>query len=87
MMHIVARPRLHLALADMAYASSRVFGGIGFSIDFPLTVFRLEKSNRFELRGLEILDDEGGADRKHRQAGKVQRPKSEYDNLACFPCT
>jgi len=24
---------------------------------------------------------------KHRQARKVQRPKSEYDDLACLPCT
>jgi hypothetical protein len=24
---------------------------------------------------------------EHREAGKLQCPKSEYDNLACFPCT
>jgi beta-ribofuranosylaminobenzene 5'-phosphate synthase len=62
MMHIVARPRLHLSLADMGYVSSRVFGGIGFAIDAPLTVFQFEQAECVELHGLDVLDDEGRND-------------------------
>jgi beta-ribofuranosylaminobenzene 5'-phosphate synthase len=62
MMHIVARPRLHLSLADMGYVSSRVFGGIGFAVDAPPTVFQFEQAECVELHGLDALDDEGRND-------------------------
>lgn len=61
-MHIVARPRIHVSLADMGFASLRAFGGIGFSIERPLTVFQFEQCNELELHGLEVLDEEGRAD-------------------------
>jgi beta-ribofuranosylaminobenzene 5'-phosphate synthase len=62
LMHIVARPRIHVSLADMGFASLRSFGGIGFSIERPLTVFKLEQCSGVELCGLETLDEEGRAD-------------------------
>jgi len=62
LMHIIARPRLHVSLADMGYASIRAFGGIGFSIEEPLTVFEFEHCRGIEVHGLEVLDDEGRAD-------------------------
>jgi beta-ribofuranosylaminobenzene 5'-phosphate synthase len=61
-MLLVARPRLHLALADMGHASARAFGGIGLSIDRPQTVLEFEKSSSIELHGLDVLDDEGQDD-------------------------
>src|SRR5712691_7622871 len=61
-MHIVARPRIHVSLADMGFASLRAFGGIGFSIEEPLTVFEFEQGSGIEIHGLEVLDEEGRAD-------------------------
>jgi beta-ribofuranosylaminobenzene 5'-phosphate synthase len=62
LMHIVARPRIHVSLADMGFASLRAFGGIGFSIEQPLTVFQFEQCSGIEIRGLQVLDEEGRAD-------------------------
>lgn len=62
LMHIIARPRIHVSLADMGFASLRAFGGIGFSIEKPLTVFQFEQCSGIEIHGLEVLDDEGRAD-------------------------
>jgi beta-ribofuranosylaminobenzene 5'-phosphate synthase len=62
LMHIVARPRIHVSLADMGFASLRAFGGIGFSIEQPLTILQFERCNRLEIHGLEVLDEEGRAD-------------------------
>ena len=42
MMHIIARPRIHISLADMGYASLRSFGGVGFSLDCEPTVVEFE---------------------------------------------
>jgi beta-ribofuranosylaminobenzene 5'-phosphate synthase len=61
-MHIVARPRIHVSLADMGFASLRAFGGIGFSIERPPIVFQFEPCRGVETRGLEVLDEEGRAD-------------------------
>jgi beta-ribofuranosylaminobenzene 5'-phosphate synthase len=61
-MHIVARPRIHVSLADMGFASLRTFGGIGFSIEQPLTILQFEQCSGLEIRGLEVLDEEGRAD-------------------------
>lgn len=62
LMHIIARPRIHVSLADMGFASLRAFGGIGFSIEQPLTVFEFEQCSGLEIRGLEVLDEEGRVD-------------------------
>jgi beta-ribofuranosylaminobenzene 5'-phosphate synthase len=62
LMYIVARPRIHVSLADMGFASLRAFGGIGFSIEQPLTLFQFEQCNGIEIHGLEVLDEEGRAD-------------------------
>jgi beta-ribofuranosylaminobenzene 5'-phosphate synthase len=62
LMHIVARPRIHVSLADMGFASLRSFGGIGFSIEQPLTVFQFEPCSGVEIHGLEMLDKEGRVD-------------------------
>src|SRR5437764_646515 len=61
-MYIVARPRIHVSLADMGFASLRSFGGIGFSIEEPLTVFQFEQYGDLEIHGLDVLDEEGRAD-------------------------
>jgi predicted sugar kinase len=58
-MHIVARPRIHVSLADMGFASLRAFGGIGFSIEQPLTIFQFEPCSGVEIHGLDVLDEEG----------------------------
>jgi predicted sugar kinase len=58
-MYIIARPRIHVSLADMGSASLPAFGGIGFSIEHPLTVFQFEPCDRMEIHGLEALDEEG----------------------------
>lgn len=62
LMYIVARPRIHVSLADMGFASLRSFGGIGFSIEQPLTVFQFQQCSGLEIHGLEVLDEEGRAD-------------------------
>jgi beta-ribofuranosylaminobenzene 5'-phosphate synthase len=62
LMHIIARPRIHVSLADMGFASLRAFGGIGFAIEQPLTVFQFEQCTAPEIYGLEVLDEEGQAD-------------------------
>jgi beta-ribofuranosylaminobenzene 5'-phosphate synthase len=62
LMHIIARPRIHVSLADMGFASLRAFGGVGFSIEQPLTVFQFEYYSGIEIDGLEVLDEEGRAD-------------------------
>jgi predicted sugar kinase len=61
-MRIIARPRIHVSLADMGFASLRAFGGIGFSIEQPLTVLQFEQCDRVEIEGLQVLDEEGRAD-------------------------
>jgi beta-ribofuranosylaminobenzene 5'-phosphate synthase len=62
LMHIIARPRIHVSLADMGFASLRAFGGVGFAIERPLTVFQFERCDGIQIRGLEVLDEEGRAD-------------------------
>jgi beta-ribofuranosylaminobenzene 5'-phosphate synthase len=79
LMHIVARPRIHVSLADMGFASLRAFGGIGFSIEQPLTVFQFEQCSGIEIQGLEALDDEGRAD----LIEVVERMKNDREGL-CF---
>jgi beta-ribofuranosylaminobenzene 5'-phosphate synthase len=78
-MHIVARPRIHVSLADMGFASPRAFGGIGFSIEQPLTVFEFEQCSGIEIRGLETLDEEGRADLSQI----IERMKNDKGEM-CF---
>src|SRR5690349_3460625 len=61
-MYIVARPRIHVSLADMGFASLRAFGGIGFSIEEPLTVIQLDECRGLKIEGFELLDEEARAD-------------------------
>jgi beta-ribofuranosylaminobenzene 5'-phosphate synthase len=56
MMHIIARPRIHIGLADMGFASLRSFGGVGFSLDCEPTVVEFEPSRTVEIEGTEVLD-------------------------------
>ena len=56
MMHIIARPRIHISLADMGYASLRSFGGVGFSLDCEPTVIEFEPCRTVEIDGTEVLD-------------------------------
>jgi beta-ribofuranosylaminobenzene 5'-phosphate synthase len=56
MMHIIARPRIHISLADMGHASLRSFGGVGFSLDCEPTVVEFEPCGTIEIDGAEVLD-------------------------------
>jgi beta-ribofuranosylaminobenzene 5'-phosphate synthase len=76
-MHIVARPRIHVSLADMGFASPRAFGGIGFSIEQPVTVFHFERCGSVQIDGLEALDEEGRAD----LAQVIERMTNEQGDL------
>jgi beta-ribofuranosylaminobenzene 5'-phosphate synthase len=76
-MHIVARPRIHVSLADMGFASLRSFGGIGFSIEGPLTVFQFEQGSGIDVHGLAVLDEEGRADLEQ----VIERMKHDQENL------
>lgn len=77
LMHILARPRIHVSLADMGFASLRAFGGIGFAIEQPLTVFQFEKCSGLEIHGVEVLDEEGRAD----LIQALERMKHEHGNM------
>lgn len=61
-MHIIARSRIHVSLADMGFASLRAFGGVGFSIEKPAVVFQFETCSGVEIHGIEVLDEEGRVD-------------------------
>jgi beta-ribofuranosylaminobenzene 5'-phosphate synthase len=56
MIHIIARPRIHISLADMGYASLRSFGGVGFSLDCEPTVVEFEPCRDVKIDGTEVLD-------------------------------
>ncbi len=49
----------------MGYVSPRVFGGIGFSIEHPVTVFQIEQSDKVAIHGLDKLDREARDDLNH----------------------
>lgn len=59
---VTARPRVHVSLADMGFATTRCFGGVGFSFDGPKTQWRLSPASQIELVGLDALDDRGRLD-------------------------
>jgi beta-ribofuranosylaminobenzene 5'-phosphate synthase len=54
---IIARPRIHMGLIDLAGVSSRIFCGVGFSISGPLTSWRIENSSETSLSGISSLDE------------------------------
>jgi beta-ribofuranosylaminobenzene 5'-phosphate synthase len=56
-MIIVAKPRIHMTLADMGSVSPRSFGGVGFSIDRPCTKLRVTSASFNSLVGFHCLDD------------------------------
>lgn len=53
---VVARPRIHICLIDLAGISPRSFCGVGFSISDPLTSWRVEDSKRTNIRATSHLD-------------------------------
>src|SRR5690349_12649139 len=55
-MRIVARPRVHVALADMGFASARAYGGVGFTIDQPCTTIEVQEASEIRMEGFESLD-------------------------------
>lgn len=56
MRHVIARPRVHIGLADMGHASLRSFGGVGFSLDCEPTIVEFEGCQTVEIGGAEALD-------------------------------
>ncbi|WP_271594035.1 beta-ribofuranosylaminobenzene 5'-phosphate synthase family protein [Bradyrhizobium sp. CCBAU 65884] len=56
MKHVIARPRVHIGLADMGNASPRSFGGVGFSLDCEPTIIEFEKCQTVKIVGTEALD-------------------------------
>ncbi|MDN4984657.1 sugar kinase [Bradyrhizobium sp. WYCCWR 13022] len=55
-MQITGFPRIHVGLTDLGFASQRRFGGVGFAIDYPITVMEFNGSSEFALTGLDGLD-------------------------------
>src|SRR5689334_1230361 len=55
-LRIVARPRVHICLVDLAGISARSFCGVGFSISDPLTSWRIEDSKRTNIKATSHLD-------------------------------
>ncbi len=52
----LAGSRIHIALADMGFASPRAFGGVGFMIDRPAANISVEMASSPSLVGAEALD-------------------------------
>jgi beta-ribofuranosylaminobenzene 5'-phosphate synthase len=55
-MIITARSRIHVSLADMAFASPRGFGGVGFAIRDPCTCVRISPATQIQIDGIDKLD-------------------------------
>lgn len=85
-MHIVARPRIHVSLADMGFASLRSFGGIGFSFEGPPTVFQFEQGRGVDVHGLDVLDEEGRAD-LGQVIERMKRDKEDLNFRAVLKCS
>jgi beta-ribofuranosylaminobenzene 5'-phosphate synthase len=54
---VIARPRIHMGLVDLAGVSARSFCGVGFSISGPSTSWHVENSEDISLSGISHLDD------------------------------
>jgi beta-ribofuranosylaminobenzene 5'-phosphate synthase len=53
---VLARPRIHTGLVDLAGVSDRKFCGVGFSISGPSTTWRVEDATDVRLNGISHLD-------------------------------
>lgn len=56
---VLAYPRLHVGLLDLGHATSRKYGGAGFSIGGPASRLSATPSDRLSLIGFENLDLRG----------------------------
>src|SRR5271169_2589036 len=54
---ILAPPRIHMGLVDLAGVSPRSFCGVGFSISGPLTIWHIEEASAVSLNGISHLDN------------------------------
>jgi beta-ribofuranosylaminobenzene 5'-phosphate synthase len=61
----------------MGFASLRAFGGIGFSIEQPMTVLQFEPCQSIEIYGLDVLDEEGRADLSQ----VIERMRNDQEDL------
>lgn len=59
---IRAFPRLHFGLLDLGRATSRAYGGSGVMLEGPALEIAAERSERFDLTGIDMLDDRGRSD-------------------------
>jgi beta-ribofuranosylaminobenzene 5'-phosphate synthase len=59
---VIARPRIHTGLIDLAGISARSFCGVGFSISAPQTVWLVENSRQIQLSGISHLDESARQD-------------------------
>lgn len=57
-----AAPRLHLGLLDLGGATSRKYGGAGFSIDRVGVIVTAERSSKLQLVGTDKLDEKAQTD-------------------------
>lgn len=72
---VVAYPRLHMTLIDLAGTTYRTYGGVGFFADKPRTVVRSSPHDKFELRAGGIVDATVLADvEAHLSAIKASLP-------------
>jgi beta-ribofuranosylaminobenzene 5'-phosphate synthase len=61
-MQLTAYPRIHVSLADMGLVSQRAFGGVGFAINYPITVVDFVLNDDFLISGIDRLDEAGRLD-------------------------
>jgi beta-ribofuranosylaminobenzene 5'-phosphate synthase len=59
-MIVTARSRVHVSLADMAFASPRGFGGVGFAVSDPCTRVRISPATQIQIDGIDKLDARSG---------------------------
>lgn len=53
---VIARPRIHIGLVDLSGVSLRKYGGVGFALDGPATIWRVQHADSTVLDGTQRLD-------------------------------
>lgn len=65
--------RIHISLADLGHVSPRLYGGVGFMIDRPVTKLLISPQENFSVHGLCGIDNSGRSD--------VERIVNEFSGL------
>lgn len=59
---VVARPRIHIGLVDLSGASSRSYGGVGFSVNAMPTIWTVHHGATPSIAGIDRLDTDARSD-------------------------